>query len=109
MADGQRVKLLSDHGADWPLWSAPEGLLVPGSLSLSASLVADLHAWQDLFEHEFHWDYGCRTPEAEARYAQAAPELLHRLRRELGPTVHVTLDAWPVSDPKLIAWLGHRQ
>src|SRR3954468_19002833 len=102
MAHGQRVKLMSDYGADWPLWSAQEALLVPGSLSLSASLVTDLHAWQDLFEHEFHWDHGWRTPQAEARYARVAPELLHRVRQELGPAVHVTLDVWPVSDPELV-------
>ena len=58
MADGQRVKLMSDYGAGWPPWSAQEGLLAPESLLLSA--------------------------------------------------VHVTLDAWPVSDPELVAWFRHR-
>jgi len=72
------------------------------------SLTADLRAWQDLFENEFHRDHGWRTPEAEARYARAAPELRHRLRQELGSTVNVTLDAWPVADPELAAWLKHR-
>jgi hypothetical protein len=108
MTGGQQVTLMSDYGADWPLWSPPEGLLAPEAFSLSAGLVTDLHAWQDLFEQQFHWDHGWRTPEAEARYAQAAPQLLHRLRRELGPTVHVTLNTWPVSDPELVSWLSHR-
>jgi hypothetical protein len=97
---------MSDYGARWPLWTAQEGLAAPDTFSLSASLTADLSAWQDLFEREFHWDHGWRTPEAEARYARAAPQLLHRLRRELGPDVHVTLDIWPVSDPELVAWVN---
>jgi hypothetical protein len=109
MAGGQRVKLMSDYSAGWPLWSAQEGLLAPESLLLSAELTADLHAWQDLFEREFHWDHGWRTLEAEVRYARLAPALLQRLRRELGPTVHVTLNSWPVTDPELAAWLRHRQ
>lgn len=109
MADEQSVKLMSDYSAGWPLWSAQEGLLAPDSLLLSAQLTADLRAWQELFEQDFHWDHGWRTVEAEVRYSRLAPELLHRLRRELGPTVHVSLDAWPVTDPELVAWLRHRQ
>jgi hypothetical protein len=108
MADERIVKLMSDYSAGWPLWSADEGLLAADAFSLSASLTADLRAWQDLFEAEFHWDRGWRTPEAEARYARTAPELLHHLRREFGPDVHVTLNAWPVTDPYLSAWLKHR-
>ena len=108
MADERLVKLMSDYSAGWPLWSDGEGQLAPEVLALSASLVADLQAWEDLFDSEFHWDSGWRTPEAEARYARAAPELLHRLRRELGPAVQVTLNAWPVTDPELVAWLKHR-
>jgi hypothetical protein len=108
MADKRRVKLMSDYSAGWPLWSADEGLLAPDAFSLSASLAADLRAWQDLFEDEFHWDRGWRTLEAEARYARTGPDLLHRLRRELGPAVLVTLDAWPVTDPELVDWLKHR-
>jgi hypothetical protein len=108
MADERPVKLMSDYGAGWPLWSAEEGLLAPDALSVSTSLTADLRAWQDLFESEFHWDRGWRTREAEARYARAGPELLHRLRRELGPAVPVVLDVWPVTDPELVAWLVHR-
>jgi hypothetical protein len=108
MAGERMVKLMSDYSAGWPLWSANEGLLAPDALSLSAPLAADLRAWQDLFEDEFHWDRGWRTLEAEARYALAGLELLHRLRRELGPAVHVTLNAWPVTDPELIAWPKHR-
>src|SRR3954453_14226356 len=107
MADRQRVKLMSDYGAGWPLWCTPEGLLDPESLVLSAMLVADLRAWQDLFEQDFHWDHGWRTLEAEARYARVASDLLYRLRRELGPAVDVTLDAWPVSAPDLAARLTY--
>lgn len=108
MAREQRVKVMSEYGIDWPLWSDQDGLLAPDAFSLSSALAADLRAWQDHFEREFHWDRGWRTSEAEARYAKDAPELLHRLRRELGSAVHVTLDAWPVSDPELAAWLRHR-
>ena len=108
MANDGRVKLMSDYGAGWPLWTAQEQLTAPDTFSLSASLTADLRAWQDLFEREFRWDHGWRHAEAEARYARAAPELLHRLRRELGPDVQVTLDTWPVSDLDLVAWLRQR-
>jgi hypothetical protein len=99
---------MTDYSAGWPLWAAGEGLLAPDAFALSATLTADLYAWQDLFENEFHWDSGWRTPEAEARYARAAPQLLHRLRQELGPAASVTLDAWPVTDPELAARLKHR-
>jgi hypothetical protein len=99
---------MSDYSAGCPLWSEGEGLLAPDAFSLSASLVTDLQGWQELFDREFHWDHGWRTPEAEARYARAAPDLLHRLRRELGSAVQVTLRAWPVTDPELVAWLKHR-
>jgi hypothetical protein len=103
----RRVKLMSDYVAGWPLWTVEEGLIAPGAFSLSASLTADLRDWQELFEREFHWDRGWRTPEAEAHYARAAPGLLLRLNQELGPDVHVTVDTWPVSDTQLVAWLGH--
>jgi hypothetical protein len=108
MRDGGQVKLMSDYSADWPLWSAEEGLLTPESLALSPALVADLLAWQELFECEFRWDHGWRSPESEARYARIAPELLNRLRIELGPTWQVVMNTWPVTDPELAAWLGHR-
>ena len=100
---------MSDYGAGWPLWSDEEGLLAPDAFSLSASLVADLRNWQELFDSQFHWDDGWRTQQAESRYAREAPQLLHRLREELGSLVQVTLDAWPVSDPGLVTWLSHRQ
>ena len=99
---------MSEYSVGWPLWTAHEQLAAPEDLSLSASLADDLRAWQDLFEREFHRDGGWHTAEAEACYARAAPDLLHRLRRELGADVHVTLDAWPVSAPELVAWLRHR-
>jgi hypothetical protein len=103
-----RVKLMCDYAAGWPLWSADEGLLSPDALPLSPALAADLRAWQELFDREFHWDGGWRSREAEVAYAYGAPELLHRLRRELGDATPVTLDAWPVTDPELTAWLAHR-
>jgi hypothetical protein len=109
MVERRQLKLMSDYGADWPLWSDREGLLAPDAFSLSASLATDLRTWQNLFDCEFHWDSGWRTPEAENRYARAAPQLLHRLRQELGPHVQVTLDAWPVTDPALVTWLSHRR
>jgi hypothetical protein len=109
MAPRQQVTLTSDYGAGWPLWSARGSLLAPDALPLSAELTADLHSWQDLFDRQFHRDDGWRSPEAETRYARAAPELLHRLRGELGPAVQVTLDTWPVSDPDLVTWLSHRR
>ena len=102
------VRLTSDYRAGWPLWSADGGLLASDAFTLSDSLTTDLRAWQDLFESEFHWNHGWRTPEAEARYARAAAELVHRLRHEIGPAVRVTLDAWPVGDPELAAWLKLR-
>ena len=107
MADGGHVRLMTDYEAGWPLWTTEKGLTAPDACSLSASLTADLLGWQDLFEREFRWDRGWRSAAAEARYARDAAELLHRLRREVGPGVEVTLDAWPVSDPELVAWLGH--
>ena len=61
-------------GGVWPFLLA--GLLAPDALSLSASLAADLRAWQDLFEDAFHWDSGWRTLEAEARNARAASRSL---------------------------------
>jgi len=64
---------MSDYSAGWPLWSAGEGLLASDALPPSAPLIADLRAWQDLFENEFHWDHGWHTPEAETRYARRLP------------------------------------
>jgi hypothetical protein len=110
MAGKQRVTLMSDYFAGWPLWSDDGRLTAPESFALSPALVSDLKAWEALFEREFRFDRepGWSSPEAEAQYARDAAGLLHRLRRELGPGVQVSLDAWPVGDPALRAWLSHR-
>jgi hypothetical protein len=100
---------MSDYSAGWPLWSEAGELLAVDDPPLSDELAADLRAWQNLFETEFHWDSGWRTAEAEERYAREAVALLDRLCRELGGDVQVELDTWPVNNVDVIARLdqGH--
>lgn len=91
---------MSEYGVDFPVWDlspAADGdyLLGPGSLDLSAGLVADLLAWQHLFDQGYHWEDGWRDDEARDAYAAQAPRLRDRLQAELGRGVDVVLDLWP--------------
>ncbi|MGY1718710.1 hypothetical protein ACI8AG_06665 [Blastococcus sp. SYSU DS0552] len=97
MENGQgrrHVRLMTDYGAEWPLWTV--GLTDPGRLGLSEELTARLAAWNELFQEHFHWDGGWRDPDARARFAAEGPRLLRDLRREL-PDDEVEFDDWTQS------------
>lgn len=98
---------MNDYSAQWPLW-AEDGMIGPDDLGLSPPLAADLKAWQELFDADFHWETGWRTPAAQERHAREAAALVRRLRAEVGPDVEVELDTWPVSDTRLKKWLERR-
>lgn len=109
MAKPTRVyRLSSDYSCGFPVWGPSGGLGNAAQLGISDQLAADLTAWQDLFERSFHYDdTGWSSPEAEAEYAHAAPDLRRRLARELAPAGTVTLDLWPVTDKQLLAWVRY--
>lgn len=88
------LKLMSDYGAESPLWSA-DGMVSPADLGLSPDLDRALVAWQEQFELHFDPDDGWDSTERKDRYAREAQELLAALRDELGATYHIALDLWP--------------
>jgi hypothetical protein len=95
----RHVRLMTDYGAEWPLWTV--GMAAPGELGLSSALTARLASWNELFQEHFHWDDGWRDQDARARFAAEGPRLLRDLRREL-PDAEVEYDDWTrseVSDP----------
>ncbi|MDP5182645.1 hypothetical protein QOZ88_08330 [Blastococcus sp. BMG 814] len=90
----RHVRLMTDYGAAWPLWTV--GPTHPATLGLSEALTARLTTWNQLFQEHFHWDDGWRDPDARARFAAEGPRLLRDLRREL-PDDEVELDDWTQS------------
>ena len=109
MAEPARVyRLSSDYSCGFPVWGPSGGLASTAQLGISDELAADLTAWQDLFDQSFRYDgSGWSSPEAEAEYAHAAPDLRRRLARELGSASTVMLDLWPVTDKQLLVWVRH--
>jgi hypothetical protein len=103
-----RLRLFSDYGAEWPLWSDEEGMVDPAAHGVPAELCADLRAWQDRFDADFDPDAGWRDASAEQNYARTATDLLRRLQLQLAPDVAVSLDLWPLSTPSLIRRTEHR-
>lgn len=104
----RRLKLSSDYGAGWPLWTDREGVADPAAHGVPADIRADLRAWQALFDTGFDPDSGWRGDAVERQYAHQAIDLLRRLRSALDADAEVTLDLWPLSTPSLIRWTEHR-
>jgi hypothetical protein len=103
-----RLRLSSDYGAEWPLWSDGEGMVDPTAHGVPAALCAELRAWQALFDAGFDPDSGWRSGSVERQYARRAIDLLRRLQAELGADVTVSLDLWPLADASLVRWVEHR-
>jgi hypothetical protein len=104
----RRLRLSSDYGAEWPLWSDREGITDPAAYGVPADVCADLRAWQDLFDTGYDPDSGWRSDSIEQQYAHQAIDLLRRLESTLEADVTVTLDLWPLATPSLIRWTEHR-
>lgn len=89
------VTLMSDYGAESPLWVG--GMIYPARLGLSAELSARLLAWEEHFLAHSDDERGWSSADREW-YAEQVAELAHSLRQELprGAVVHVNL--WPLKD-----------
>src|SRR5687768_1625290 len=96
MAERRSVRLMSDYGVGWPLWSS-DGVVSPAVLGISEGLVARLYAWQDFFERRFHHEHGWRSPDDADGYAREGEELRRLLTAEIGSRDSIVLDLWPVT------------
>ncbi|MFG1611058.1 hypothetical protein [Actinoplanes sp. NPDC049265] len=94
MNDREHIRLMSEYGADWPLFG-DEGETDPTLLGVSAELATRLRAWQEHFERHFHHEHGWRAPEHATAYTEEGL-LLHRLlTAEIGRRADVELILWP--------------
>lgn len=91
----RRLKLMADYDC-LPLWgtTAEEiGEVDPADLPISATLVADLGRWAEVFDATLDRDdplrSGFGSPEAAAAFRTEGERLAERLRRELG-------DGWSI-------------
>ena len=105
----ERLRLSSDYGAEWPLWSDRAGMVDPADHGVPADLCADLRAWQALFDADFDPYSGWRSGSVEQQYAHMSIDLLRRLQSELGADAVVSLDMWPLSNASLIRWVEQRR
>lgn len=89
------VKLMPEYSVEVPLWG-DDGLIEPGDLPLSESLLEALTAWSALFQEHHRVDSGWLDGSAREEFASSAEVLLTRLRAELGPAYDVVADLWPL-------------
>ncbi len=92
----RRIKLMSDHTEDSPLWS-DDGLTDARALGLSPRLAEDLLAWHEHFHMHFGGDAGWDSERSALWYELQAHPLRDRVQHELGARYAVTLDLWPVA------------
>ena len=89
---------MADYGA-FPLWAVPDGpisaddvwvgALDPAELPLSASLVAELRGWADMYDRLLGPAFAWPSEQAKAAFAEQGRRLLALVRDELGPEYEV--------------------
>lgn len=79
-----------EYGCRIPLWG-PRGELDEGTLPLSSALVADLRAWQRLFDERHRHETGWRDEESRLRHRREGRGLAKRVQLELGDAYEVEL------------------
>jgi hypothetical protein len=83
---------MPEYGVDVPLFPQSDFTvaLVP------EELMSKLMRWHEVFEENFHWENGWRSPEVRDRWAADAVPLEAELRLALAGKADLVVDLWPL-------------
>lgn len=90
------VRLSPDYSAPSPLWNESPRAVMPADAMVPPALLAELVAWQQDFDENFHWEKGWRSVAARDRWASDAHRLEAQVRRALAGKAELIVDLWPL-------------